>query len=242
MPDMSHPERIVPDEESPGIVALHLKRYLFAAPYCTDKVVLDAACGVGYGSAELAQAAELVVGIDVDDATIAYARSRYGDANVEFHTMDVCSLDFDDDSFDVVVSFETIEHVDDREAFLREVVRVLRPAGMFLVSTPHALQTTEAPQNPFHHVEYSRADFTSLLSQRFADVDLFGQRRLQTRRHRILQRLDVLGLRRRFAVLRRAAPLVGTAPTEDVSLDGIVIERDAIERATELVAVCTGPR
>lgn len=239
---MSHPERIVPDDESPGIVALHLKRYLFAAPYCRDKVVLDAACGVGYGSAELARVAERVVGVDVDDAPIAYARTRYASGNVEFRTMDVSSLDFDDDSFDVVVSFETIEHVDDRDAFLREVARVLRPAGTFLVSTPHVSQTTEAPQNPFHHVEYSRADFTSLLSQRFADVELFGQRRLQTRRYRALQRLDVLGLRRRVAFLRRTAPLVGTAPTEDVSLDGIVIERDEIERATELVAVCTGPR
>jgi len=239
---MSYPERIVPDDESPGIVALHLKRYLFAAPYCANKVALDAACGVGYGSAELARVAERVVGIDVDDATVAYARSRYGSGNVEFRTMDVSSLDFDDDSFDVVVSFETIEHVDDRKAFLAEVARVLRPSGAFIVSTPNAQKTTEAPGNPYHRIEYSRADFTSLLSSRFASVDLFGQRRLQTRRYRTLQRLDVIGLRRRLAFLRRAAPLVGTAPTESVSLEGIVIERGQIEHATELVAVCTGPR
>ena len=239
---MSYPERIVPDEESPGVVALHLKRYLFAAPYGAGKVVLDAACGVGYGSAELARVAERVVGIDVDDATITYARSRYRGGNVEFRTMDVSALSFDDDSFDVVVSFETIEHVDDREAFLREVARVLRPAGTFLVSTPHASRTTEAPENPFHRVEYSRADFTSLLSQYFSNIELFGQRRLQTRRYRALQRLDVLGLRRRLAFLRRAAPLVGTAPTEDVSLEGIAIDRDDLARATELVAVCTGLR
>ena len=239
---MSHPERIVPDEESAGIVALHLKRYLFAEPYCAGKVVLDAACGVGYGSAELGRVATRVVGIDVDDGTIEYARSRYGSDIVEFEAMDVSSLAFADDSFDAVVSFETIEHVDDRVAFLREVRRVLRPTGTFVVSTPNVGETTDAPDNPFHRVEYSRADFTGLLSEHFGSVDLFGQRRLQTRRHRTLQRLDVVGLRRHLAFLRRAAPLVGTAPTEEVSLEGIVIERDGIERATELVAVCTHPR
>lgn len=239
---MSYPERIVPDDESPGIVALHLKRYVFAAAYCANQVVLDAACGVGYGSAELGRVATRVVGVDVDEEAIAYARARYASGNVEFEAMDVSSLRFDADSFDAVVSFETIEHVDDREAFLHEVSRVLRPSGTFVVSTPNAPRTTKAPDNPFHRVEFSRDDFTALLSQHFRSVEVFGQRRLQTRRHRLLQRLDVLGLRRRLAFLRRAAPLVGTAPTEQVSLDGIVIERSGVERATELVAVCTEPR
>ncbi len=239
---MSYPERIVPDVEVPGVVALHLKRYVFAAPYCANKFVLDAACGVGYGSAELARVATRVVGVDVDDAAVSYARSRYGGSNIEFETMDVTSLRFGDASFDVLVSFETIEHVADREAFLREVTRVLRPSGTFVVSTPNAPRTTDTPENPFHHVEYALDDFVGLLSAHFANVDLFGQRRLQTRRHRVLQRLDVLGLRRRLAFLRRAAPLVGTAPTEEVSLEGIVIERAGIERASELVAICTEPR
>src|SRR5262249_14419746 len=111
MPDMSYPERIVPDDEPPGIVALHLKRYLFAQPYCTRNVVLDAACGTGYGSAELARVATRVVGVDVDEQAIEYARSRYVADNVEFEAMDVAALDFDDASFDVVVAFEAIEHV-----------------------------------------------------------------------------------------------------------------------------------
>jgi SAM-dependent methyltransferase len=239
---MSYPERIVPDDEPPGIVALHLKRYLFAEPYCVDKVVLDAACGVGYGSVELARVARRVIGVDAAESAIAYARTRYADDKVEFEVMDVSSLRLDDASVDVVVSFETIEHLDARDAFLGEVTRVLRPTGTFLVSTPSAPRTTERPDNPFHRVEYSRDDFVLLLSAHFASVDLFGQRRLQTRRHRVLQRLDVLGLRRRLAFVRRTALLVGTPPTERVTLNGIAIEREGIDRATELVAVCTGPR
>lgn len=239
---MSYPERIVPDDESPGVVALHLKRYVFSAQYCAGKVVLDAGCGVGFGSAELARVAARVVGVDVDEEAISYARARYAHPNVEFETMDVSALDLADGTFDVVVSFETIEHVADRGAFLREVTRVLRPSGTFVVSTPSAPRTTDTPKNPYHRVEYARDDFRTLLSEHFGSVDLFGQRRLQTRRHRMLRRLDVLGLRRRLPLLRRARRLVGTAPTEKVSLEGIVIERAAIELASELVAVCTEPR
>lgn len=242
MPGVSFPERIVPDEEPPGIVALHLKRYLFAQPYCAGKVVLDAACGSGYGTAELGRVATRVVGVDVDGPAVDYARSRYGGGNVAFEVMDVSSLQFDGDSFDVVVSFETIEHIRDREAFLREVTRVLRPSGAFVVSTPNVEHTTERPRNPFHHVEYERDDFVRLLTPHFESIDLFGQRRRSTRRYRMLRQLDVLGLRRRLAFLRRAGPLVGTAPTEAVTLDDVVIDRERIEQATELVAVCTRPR
>jgi ubiquinone/menaquinone biosynthesis C-methylase UbiE len=239
---VTHPERIIPDESAPGIVALHLKRYVFAEPYCAGKEVLDAACGAGYGSAHLAKVASNVVGVDADEEAIAYARRRYAAPNAHFQVMDVASLDFADSSFDVVCSFETIEHVPDRDAFLREAARVLRPDGTFLVSTPQVRRTTEHPANPFHHVEYARADFERLLGSTFERVELYGQRRLQTRRHLLLQRLDVLGLRRRLPFLRPAAVLVGTAPTAEVTLEGIVIEQAGIERAGELVAVCGGPR
>ena len=118
---------------------------------------------------------------------------------------------------------------------------MLRPDGVFLVSTPRADSTTERPDNPFHLVEYSREDFERLLRRRFRSVELYGQRRLQTRRHRTLQRLDVAGLRRRLGFLRRASVLVGTPPTAEATLDDLVIERGDLDRASELVAVCTGP-
>ena len=235
---MSHPERIVPDETSPGIVALHLKRYEFAAPLCLDADVLDAGCGVGYGSAFLAASARRVVGIDLDPDAIAYARERYARPNVEFRVGDLVALDLPDASFDIVCSFETLEHVADVDAYLGEIARVLRPEGVFMVSTPQAEATTEAPENPFHRVELARADFEALLRRFFGEVELFGQRRLQTARHRLMQRVDVLGLRRRLTFLRPASRLLGTAPTAEVTADGIVIERDGIEQASELVAVC----
>jgi SAM-dependent methyltransferase len=234
----AHPERIVPDETEPGIVALHRKRYEFALPFCEGRDVLDAGCGVGYGTSFLAGHARRVVGVDLDPEAIAYARGHYAAANVEFREGDVQALDLPDASFDAICSFETIEHLPDGAAFLAEMRRLLRPGGVFLVSTPRAASTELRPANPFHAVELAPADFEALLRTQFTEVELYGQRRLQTRRHRWLQRLDVLGLRKRLTFLRPAAKLVGTAPMAEVSSAGIVIECGGLEGATEVVAVC----
>jgi SAM-dependent methyltransferase len=235
---LSYPERIVPDETEPGIVALHLKRYEFAVPWCRDREVLDAGCGVGYGTAFLAGHARRVVGVDRDEAAIAYARRRYAHPNVEFRVGDLLELDLPDDSFDAICSFETIEHLPDPERYLAEMARVLRLGGTYLVSTPRVDETTRAPDNPFHEVELSCADFEALLRRFFAEVELYGQRRLQTARHRLLQRVDVLGLRGRLTFLRPASRLLGTPPMAEVTADGIAISRDDLDHATELVAVC----
>lgn len=235
---MAYPERIVPEDVPAGVVALHLKRYDFARRYCEGADVLDAGCGVGYGSAHLAEVAARVVGVDVSEDAIAHARAHYAGARASFETMDVTALEFQDDSFDVVCSFETLEHLREPPRAVREAARVLRAGGVYVVSTPRADRTCSSPDNPFHEVEYSPADFSALLGERFESVELYGQRRLETRRHRTLRRLDVLGLRRRFALLRRASALTGSPQTTELTLTDIVIEPDALDGATEVVAVC----
>lgn len=239
---MAHVERIVPDETPAGPVAIHEKRYAFALPYCRGKRVLDAACGVGYGSAILAEQAREVVGLDLSEEAIVYARTRYARPNVEFRVGDLVAPDLDDEDFDVVCSFETIEHLPDRETYLGHVARVLRHDGVYLVSTPRADETTTRPTNPYHYVEYGRPDFERLLRGYFAEVELYGQRRPQTRRHRVLQRLDILGLRRRLPFLRPLGRVAtGTEPMWDLTDDAIVIDREQLDAATELLAVCRRP-
>lgn len=235
---MSYPERIVPGEAEPGVDAVHLKRYAFAAPLCAGRRVLDAGCGVGYGAARLAARAANVVGVDVSAQAIAYARGHYGAPNLSFEEMDVGALAFGDASFDVVCSFETIEHVDDADRVLAEFARVLADDGVLVISTPRVERTTTAPANPYHRVEFSRADFEALLRRHFQSVELYGQRRVQTARHRLAQRLDVIGLRRRFSFLRRASVVLGTTPTAELTADDILISREDLDRASEIVAVC----
>jgi SAM-dependent methyltransferase len=239
---VGYPERIVPTETSPGILALHLKRYEFALAWAEGAEVLDAGCGVGYGTAFLARRARRVVGVDRSATALEHARSAYAGPKVEFVQADVLAVPLPNASFDLVCAFETIEHLPDPTAFLRETARLLRPSGTMLVSTPRVEQTTHEPANPFHRLELSAADFERLLRQRFAGVELYGQRRIQTARHRLLQRVDVLGLRRRLPFLRAASRLLGTPSTAEVGLEGIAIARDGLDQASELVAVCTRPR
>lgn len=239
---MAHPERIVADETSAGILAIHLKRYEFARALCTGRKVLDAACGVGYGTSFLAAEASSIVGVDISDETIDYARRRYAAPNIEFVVADVNQLPFADGTFDVVCSFETIEHVADPAGAVAEAARVLRPSGVYIASTPKADRTTHSPANPFHTVEFSPDDFTKLLGRHFGEVQLYGQRRLQTRRHQALQRLDVLGLRRRLGLrlVGAAARAAGTPSTADQDMNDLVIDHD-LAKAVDLVALCCRP-
>lgn len=239
---MSHPERIDPTTTEAGILAVHLKRYDFGRNYCTDADVLDAACGAGYGSAYLATVARRVVGIDTNANVVGRATSLYSRPNIEFRVGDVETLDDADESYDVICSFETIEHIENPEHALAEFARVLRTTGTLVISTPNVPATTSTPANPFHVIEWSATDFLALLNGFFADVELWGQQRVQTRAHHLAQRLDVLGLRKRFGILRHGARLLGTAPTADLTLADVVIERDRLKGATELVAVCRRPR
>jgi SAM-dependent methyltransferase len=235
---VNQPERIVPDETEPGIVALHLKRYEFARPSCVGKDVLDAGCGVGYGAAFLATAARRVVGVDRSEEAIAYARHRYSAPNVEFVIGDLLALPLGEDSFDVACAFETIEHLPDPERFVAEADRVLRRGGTLFVSTPRVERTNDRPENPFHEREFSAVDLEALLRTRFRAVELLGQRRRQTTRHRALQRLDVLGVRKRLPFLRSVGRTVtGTPAMADLSSADVEIASE-LEGATELIAVC----
>jgi SAM-dependent methyltransferase len=232
------PERIIPDETEPGIVALHLKRYEFARPYAEGKDVLDAGCGVGYGTAFLAETARRAVGVDISRDAIGYARRRYGAHNVRYEVGDLLALPFADHSFDVVCAFETVEHLSEPRRFVAEAVRVLRPGGRLIASTPQVDAAEERPENPFHEHEYSADDFEALFRERFSSVELLGQRRRQTARHRALQRADRLGLRKRLPFLRKLGGLVtGTQAMAEVSSEGVEIGPE-LDGATELIAVC----
>ena len=115
-------ERYIPEEKLDEITIEHTQRYLFAEHFIEDKVVLDAACGEGYGSHILKQKAKEVYAVDVDKEAINKAKIKYKNDNIHFLESSIASLPYSDSMFDTIVSFETIEHVDTeaQEAFLKE--------------------------------------------------------------------------------------------------------------------------
>jgi SAM-dependent methyltransferase len=159
----------------------HWHRYAFARRLVRGKRVLDAACGEGYGSAMLANVAREVVGVDIDAASIAHARERYGaTTNLRYERRDATSLDFADASFDVVTCFETLEHVEAQEAMLDGFVRLLSDDGVLIVSSPdkHTYSEVAGFRNEFHVRELYRDELLAHLKPRFADVRLYGQKLL----------------------------------------------------------------
>ncbi len=155
----------------------HYHRYLFALQLCEGRDVLDVASGEGYGAALIATIARSVVGVDIDDASVAFAAQGYVRENLTFRVGSALAIPLDDASIDVVVSFETLEHVVDGKVFLQEVKRVLRPGGLFIVSTPDKKVYSEEPgyHNPFHLNELYREEFWDLLTVHFPHVQMFEQ-------------------------------------------------------------------
>ena len=239
-----HVERIDPLDVPPGILSLHQVRYEFAKPFCAGGTALDVACGAGYGTDLLAGPARYAIGLDLDEAAIGFARKQYARPGLRYLVGDAQALPFAARSFDVVISFETIEHLPDIDRYLREVQRLLTPGGTYIVSTPKVRRTTHRPKNPHHTVEYSVEDFRRVLETHFADVELYGQVRVQSRMHRWLQRADVLGVRHYIPgrMRRRIDRQLGTAPFEEMSLSDQKVVKGALRRAADMIAVCRGPR
>jgi ubiquinone/menaquinone biosynthesis C-methylase UbiE/uncharacterized coiled-coil protein SlyX len=153
-------------------------RYLQACEIAGGKVVLDLACGEGYGAAMLAGKAHRVIGVDIAEEVIQHARRRYTNANLEFKAGSCASVPLPDSSIDLVVSFETIEHHDQHEQMMREIKRVLRPAGVLLISSPDKYHYSIEPgnRNPYHVKELYQSEFKALLGRYFKNTAYFGQR------------------------------------------------------------------
>jgi 2-polyprenyl-3-methyl-5-hydroxy-6-metoxy-1,4-benzoquinol methylase len=157
----------------------HFHRYALAARWCANKRTLDAACGEGYGSALLAGSAASVEGVDISEQAIAHARQRYGQLEgVGFHIADCTTLPFDDNEFDRVVSFETLEHLEAHDELLAEFRRVLKPDGFLILSSPDkAIYSDEQNTvNEYHVKELYRNELEALIQRHFPASYLLGQK------------------------------------------------------------------
>ena len=203
----------------------HYHRYLLALRFARGLDVLDVASGEGFGSAILGQVARSVVGVDVDAGSVRFANENYLSERVSFRRGDATALPVADCSIDVIVSFETIEHLTDHDAFLAEIHRVLRPDGRLVISSPDRKVYSEDShtKNAFHLHELGRREFLDKLRANFTRVTLLEQRAFSG------------------SVIARAAETGGAAEVEGfATTDGLTFERSVgIPDCPYLVAVAS---
>ena len=164
-------ERFIPGAGDDKLGIEHYQRYLGVREMVRGKVVLDAACGEGYGSDLIASTAKQVTGLDIDGETIARARETYKERkNLRFLQGSIESIPLGNASVDAVVSFETIEHVPEavQHSFLNEISRILRPGGFLIMSTPNKKIYSDLYhyKNEFHIREFYKEEFLAFLGDR----------------------------------------------------------------------------
>lgn len=155
----------------------HLHRYAIAMELVKNKKVLDIACGEGYGSRMLAKNAKAVVAVDIDKVTISKAKEKYKINNIEFLIGSVEDIPANDNSFDVVVSFETLEHTSNHEKMITEIKRVLKQGGILIISTPDKNNYSDKTgyKNLFHKKELYEEEFKNLMKKFFLKTNFYTQ-------------------------------------------------------------------
>lgn len=246
------------------IYLMHLKAYEMAGARARNRRILDCGCNDGYGMETLMEMGAQVVGVDVNQTALQAARKRLG-PEADLRQVDGKTLPFDDHSFDMVTSFQLIEHVSDYGSFLSEVRRVLRTDGEAIFTTPNRairLAPGQTPWNPFHVTEFTDDQLRTLLEQHFSEVSVLGlfgdegpdtvysvelQRCLSNRR----ANARFFGLRGRLKSmlpvsvqhrLRRLRKTVKIDPSElhEYSTSQIEYREDQdLDRAIDLMAICS---
>ena len=188
---------IDPLSESSRFVAKHLSAYEFARPFAQGKV-LEVGCGDGYGSSLLAKTANEVTAVDLFPKNVTAAAERYAGPNLRFLQMNATELAFEDETFDLVVSFQVIEHIPQAllGRYVSEIRRVLKPGGVFIVTTLNLSKAMKPgaryEKSPHHDKEFRPEELEAFLREAFPRVEMFGL--YPGAQHRVYERLKKWGL------------------------------------------------
>ena len=167
-------ERMIPETYGGATFWEHVYRYAFASRLVNGKRVLDIACGEGYGAAALQKAgATHVIGVDISESVCLHAHKKYG---LDARPGTGEQIPLQDNSVDIIVSFETIEHVPNPNRFLDECFRILTAGGLLIISTPNkGIYSWGGAQNPHHCSEMTEEEFSSALLSRFRNCQFYTQ-------------------------------------------------------------------
>lgn len=167
-------ERLIPQGHLQTLAyGEHISRYSAVAGIAKGKVVLDIASGAGYGTKLLSKFAKQMYGIDYSLEAIKYSKEHYSAKNITYMIGDALKIPLDDESVDVVVSLETIEHLKSPAKFITEVKRILKKDGQFIVSTPNDDEYTEG--NEFHLHEFGLLELQTLIKRNFKNAEFYYQ-------------------------------------------------------------------
>jgi len=242
------------DDEFAVDMARHVAAYRWAVEQAAGKTVLDVGCGEGYGTAMLAEVAAEAVGIDRAEAVVA-ASARYRTPNLAYRSTDFAALDTIEERFDLVVSFQVIEHVVDPAAFLEGLRHCIAPGGRLLVTTPNRLMSVS--ENPYHLREWTAPELLALAQPVLPSarvIGMHGSERVlaweQARGEQVrrILRLDPWGIRHRvpgflvrgvFPKLARMVRrrLAASNPLAAIDPDDFHVGEDDLARALDLVLV-----
>jgi len=220
------------------IVTRSLSRYHFVAPHIHD-VLLDVGCGRGYGFEILAPRSTSQVGIDISRVFLGEARDQC--PAVSFACGIGNALPFADSSFDSVIAFEVIEHIEDDLSFLKELKRVARQNAFIAVSTPNKLVSSgnsAKPLDPFHVREYSETEFCHLLRQTFSSVEVFGQHEHLDKLISRNSLIDHIPTRWKYLLPHYFQALLSVALRPALRLEDCRFRSENLEQAHTFIALC----
>ncbi|MFH0864241.1 MAG: class I SAM-dependent methyltransferase [Candidatus Gottesmanbacteria bacterium] len=238
-------------KDNPFLFYRHIAAYNFSTRYVEKKVVLDLGCSDGYGSLLIAKLSKKTIALDKDRDAINKAKKNTLD-NLMFVVGDAANLKWTN-TFDIIISFQVIEHMKDVDGYLRQIKKALVKNGMAIISTTNRalrLDEGEKPWNPYHITEYGKQDLHALLLKYFSNVTLFGLtaspdiynleiKRLHFRK--ILAQLDKFNL---YKYLPRQVsdlfPRIFKRKKQNkiISLDDFWVNTINVEKSLDLIAVC----
>jgi SAM-dependent methyltransferase len=236
--------------------ARHLAAYIYAAGLAKGRRVLDAGCGEGFGTQTLAATAADVTGVDYSADAIGFCLKRWDAPRLSFRQVDLTAPGDFTDTFDLVLNFQVVEHIDDATPFIEGLRERVAPGGQLMLTTPNRLKTFS--ENPYHVREYTRDELAALLGNVFSKVEILGMhgnekvssfdRGREKAVHRIL-RLDPLGIRNLLPrkvielAFAKLAVIVRRQARDDSAADTIVpadffVSGANVDEALDLVALC----
>ncbi|RKS97780.1 class I SAM-dependent methyltransferase [Chryseobacterium defluvii] len=151
---------------------MHIATYEYAKSFVKNKKVLDFGCGSGYGTKMLSEHAESVTGVDISKEAVDFAKENYTSSNLKFKTIPEIS----NETFDIITSFQVIEHVPNDNRYVDDLKKLLNPGGYLLISTPdktnRLFNHIQQPWNIFHLKEYTAGNLKHLLQKHFSKVEV----------------------------------------------------------------------